>query len=51
MTSQLAALAGREPPVMMEAPLLEPWGRSAGQPGRGEKGKLARTMLKEARHR
>ena len=51
MTNQLAALAGREPPVMMEAPLLEPRGRSAVRPGRGEKGKLARTMLKEARHR
>jgi len=47
MANQAAALAGREPPVMMEAPLA----RSAGRPGRGDEGKLARTIVKEARHR
>ena len=46
MANQVAALAGREPPVMMEAPR-----RSAGRPGRGDEGKPARTMVKEARHR
>jgi hypothetical protein len=51
MTNQLAALAGREPPAKMEAPLPEPWARSACRARRGETGKLARTMLKEARHR
>ena len=51
MTNQLAALASREPPVMMEAPWPGPRGRFAGRRGPGEKGKLARTMLKEARHR
>ncbi len=47
MANQVAALAGREPPVMMEASLA----RSAGWPGCGDEGKLARTILKEARHR
>jgi hypothetical protein len=46
MVNQIAALAGREPPVMMEAPR-----RSAVRPGRGEEGTLDRTMVKEARHR
>ena len=47
MSNQAAALAGHEPPVMMEAPPA----RSAGGPGCGDQGKLARTIVKEARHR
>ncbi len=47
MVNQAAALASREPPVMMEAPPA----RSAARPGCGDEGKLARTIVKEARHR
>ena len=47
MPNQVAAFAGREPTVMMEAPPA----RSAGWPGCGDEGKLARTIVKEARHR
>jgi hypothetical protein len=46
MANQPAALAGRERPVMMEAPRHDP------RAGRGcrDEGKPARTMVKEAHH-
>ena len=50
MANQVAALAGREPPVMMEAPCSNHGADPQADRGAGSM-EEARTILKEARHR